>query len=481
MTSPDFDTLRQKYQAAGQQHVFDFWDTLNDSDKSSLLKQLASIDPAEITAIADSCIVNAPSGHDDKKSAPCTVAELPSQATASIVEHNEEKSKWYDLGLDLISQNKVAVVLLAGGQGTRLGSSAPKGCYDVGLPSKSTLFQLQAERIKKIAELAAARSSGTTPSIPWYIMTSGPTRKVTEEFFEENSYFGLSQKDVIFFEQGTLPCLTGEGKIILSGPSEVAVAPDGNGGVYGALLKNGILDDIKKRGVEHIHTYCVDNCLVKVADPVFIGFSAERKVKIATKVVRKRDATESVGLIVSKNSHPAVLEYSEIDPELASATTADGLLKLRAANIVNHYYSADFLLGIGNWKSTYLPFHIAHKKIPYADLKTGQQVKPSEPNGYKLEQFVFDVFPNLTFNEFASLEVERSSEFSPLKNAPGSSNDNPETSRKDLLNQSKRWLIEAGALIKDDQEVEVRPAASYGGEGLEKYKGKAVTSLVVEN
>jgi UDP-N-acetylglucosamine/UDP-N-acetylgalactosamine diphosphorylase len=191
----------------------------------------------------------------------------------------------------------------------------------------------------------------------------------------------------------------------------------------------------------------------------------------ATKVVRKRDATESVGLIVSKNNRPAVIEYSEISPELASAKDESdpSLLKLRAANIVNHYYSAKFLLNIPNWTTSYLPFHVANKKIPYVDLSTGELVaKPTKPNGVKLEQFVFDVFPRLTFDEFASLEVDRSQEFSPLKNGPGAANDCPETSRHDLLAQAKAWLLKAGASVSVD-EVEVSPLTSYGGEGLEAF------------
>ncbi|KAA8905019.1 hypothetical protein TRICI_005347 [Trichomonascus ciferrii] len=469
MTSSDITEIRARFEAAGQGHVFTFWNQLTEAERESLLAQLELLDVEHITEIATKTLQK----NVSEEQAKCEIAGLPANATDSVVDAAPAKrSRWYDLGLDLIAKNQVGVVLLAGGQGTRLGSSDPKGCYNVGLPSQKSLFQLQAERIIKISQLAQQKAgTDQLPVIPWYIMTSGPTKQPTVEFFKTNSYFGLDPANIFFFDQGVLPCLTPDGKIILETPSKVALAPDGNGGIYNALNRSGVLDDIKKRGIEHIHTYCVDNCLVKVADPTFIGYAAERQVDIATKVVRKRDATESVGLIVSKNNRPAVIEYSEISPELASAKdeTDPSLLKLRAANIVNHYYSAKFLLNIPNWTSSYLPFHVANKKIPYVDLATGELVaKPTKPNGVKLEQFVFDVFPRLTFDEFASLEVDRNQEFSPLKNGPGAANDCPETSRHDLLAQAKAWLLKAGATVTVD-EVEVSPLTSYGGEGLEAF------------
>ena len=247
---------------------------------------------------------------------------------------------------------------------------------------------------------------------------------------------------------------------------QVAVAPDGNGGIYQALITSNARSDMKKRGIEHVHAYCVDNCLVRVADPVFIGFATSKKVNIATKVVRKRNASEPVGLIVLKNGKPDVVEYSEMDENIARAIDPhhSDMLKFRAANIVNHYYSSAFLDTIENW-SYKLPHHVARKKIPCVDMKTGENTKPDKPNGVKLEQFVFDVFPFLSLDKFASLEVDRKDDFSPLKNAKGTGEDDPDTSKKDILNQGTRWVKAAGAIVVSEQdssdEVEVSPLISY--------------------
>jgi len=467
----DLAQLKAKYAEAGQAHVFTFYDTLDDASKAALYTQLSSIDPAHVNDITTRAL-NPPNSSDT----PDTLEPLPESATASILDSDPAAiDRWYDSGLDLIAQGKVAVVLMAGGQGTRLGSSAPKGCFDIGLPSHKSLFEIQAQRIRKVQELAAKKAGSGNSIVPWYVMTSGPTRGPTEAFFEEHAHFGLEPANVKIFEQGVLPCISNEGKILLESKDKVAVAPDGNGGIYNALVTSGVLDDMRQRGIQHIHAYCVDNCLVKVADPVFIGFSAAKDVDIATKVVRKRNATESVGLILSKNSKPDVVEYSEIDKETAEATDPKhpGVLKFRAANIVNHYYSFRFLESIPQWAHT-LPHHVARKKIPAADLSSGETVKPEKPNGIKLEQFVFDVFPMLPLDKFACLEVRREDEFSPLKNARGTGEDDPDTSKSDIMAQGQRWVEKAGATVTNEGGVEVSPLISYGGEGLEKLSGTTI-------
>jgi UDP-N-acetylglucosamine/UDP-N-acetylgalactosamine diphosphorylase len=462
----ELEDLKEKYTKAKQEQVFVFYDSLSVPEKATLYEQLSNFDPEYINTITDRAI-NPPKPKDaDKESG---LEPLPDSATASILDSKpEDIEKWYQSGLDLIAENKVGVVLMAGGQGTRLGSSAPKGCFDIGLPSSKSLFQIQAERIRKIQQLAqkkAGHGEDKKVVVPWYVMTSGPTRGPTETYFQENNYFGLEKENVFIFEQGVLPCISNDGKILLESKGRVAVAPDGNGGIYQALVTSNVMGDMRKRGIEHVHAYCVDNCLVKVADPVFIGFSASKDVDIATKVVRKRNATESVGLILLKNGRPDVVEYSEIDNETAEAKDAKqpDVLKFRAGNIVNHYYSFRFLESIPEWAHK-LPHHVARKKIPYVDTEKGTTVKPEKPNGIKLEQFVFDVFPMLELNKFACMEVKREDEFSPLKNAKGTGEDDPDTSKRHIMQQGKRWAQAAGAtVVSEDSEdgIEVSPLISY--------------------
>ncbi|TIA72057.1 hypothetical protein E3P91_02177 [Wallemia ichthyophaga] len=468
--------IQQKLEASNQTQLLTFYNQLDDAHKQSLLSQIEGMDFERIDSILKLAL-------EAEKQPPSDNAFTPPPQDSVKSVHSNEHTSWYNQGLDAIAENKVAVILMAGGQGTRLGSSNPKGMYDVGLPSQKTLFELQAQRIARVEQLAAEKQGKNVNevNIPWLVMTSGPTRPTTETFFKQNNYFGLKHENVIFFEQGVLPCLTEDGQVILSSKSSVAVAPDGNGGVYNALhSKKSIspsstqspLDILTEKGYEYIHAYCVDNSLCKVADPTFIGYSIHSGVDCGAKVVQKRDAHESVGVIALRDSKFSVVEYSEIPNNLAEMIDKDtGKLAFNAANIANHFYTTKFLRDDIPKFEHKIAYHIARKKIPTVDLKTGAEVKPESPNGVKMELFIFDVFP---FTNLSLLEVERSDEFSPLKNAPGSKADTPETSRKDVLNLSKRYLKENGAVIADDIEIELSPLVSYEGEGLSFVSGKEV-------
>lgn len=296
---------------------------------------------------------------------------------------------------------------------------------------------------------------------------------------------------------GILPCLDPTGKILLETPSKVAVAPDGNGGLYAALRKPltvaqnnldapSILSDFATRGITHIHTYCVDNCLVRVADPVFLGTGLAHKSDCAAKTVPKIDPHESVGVVAMKNGKYVVVEYSEITQEMAERReNGNGKLAFRAGNIVNHLYTRDFLERTEEMESA-LAHHVARKKIPSIPVSPSPSqsgnLSPAQEkrDGLKLELFVFDVFPFST--SFLVVEVPRAEDFSPLKNAPGSKSDCPETSRFDLLAQQRRWLETAGAKLQEGVEIEVSPLVSYAGEGLESVNGFTFTkSGVVES
>ncbi|ORX70721.1 nucleotide-diphospho-sugar transferase [Linderina pennispora] len=471
-TSESLAALKKRYAAAGQPQVFKYFDDLSDEEATALFTQLSSIDVERCNQFFDKTVRN-PAPVSDS----VTLEPLASDSFASTIDEAQaaDNEKWRAEGIKLIRDNKVAVILLAGGQGTRLGSSAPKGCYDIGLPSHKCLFDIQAERIRRLQEIAS--DSEHKAVIPWLVMTSGPTSAATQQKFVDENFFGLNPDDVFFFNQGVLPCFDLEGKILLENRGKVAVAPDGNGGIYEALRLSGALDWLRARGVEHIHSYCVDNCLVRVADPTFVGYAALKGAECGALAVPKKSWDEPVGVICLRNGHYSVVEYSEISPEMAQLTRdSTSQLAYNAGNICNHFYTLDFLQHRVPDIESKLEHHIAKKKIKHIDTETDEQVAPTKPNGIKLERFVFDVFPYV--QKMAILEVDRRDQFSPLKNAPGTGVDCPETSRSDLISQCIRFVEAAGGKVQsvDGQQpaFEISALVSYAGEGLESLKGKTL-------
>lgn len=474
--------LREMYAAEGQEHVFKYVDSgvIKAADEvEALVAQLRSIDPVRINQLhaSTTAAAAAASTADDKTASTAQEIE-PIESFGSLDSASEEeKSDWFKTGLKAVAEGKVAVVVLSGGQGTRLGFDGPKGMYNIGLPSGKTLFQLQAERLLRVCALASAETGSDSASvrIPWYIMTSPLNDKATRDFFATNKYFGVPESDVFFFAQGTLPCMTREGKIILESAGRVAMAPDGNGGIYPALQQKGALADMRSRGVEHLHVFSIDNALVRVADPHFLGYCIENDADCGNKSVWKAEPGEKVGVVVKRGGKPCVVEYSEMDQDSCERQDAvTGKLVFGAGNICNHYFSRSFL------EDTVLPgmadmYHVAHKKIPAADGAAGETVKPSENNGIKLESFIFDVFP-LSKN-MVLFETTRLEEFAPVKNAPGTATDSPDTAREMISEQAKRWARAAIGTEKFEGEegnglCEISPLVSYHGEGLEERAGE---------
>jgi UDP-N-acetylglucosamine/UDP-N-acetylgalactosamine diphosphorylase len=351
---------------------------------------------------------------------------------------------------------------MAGGQGTRLGFAHPKGMYDVGLPSHKSLFRIQGERIRKLQELAK-QLTGKDGQITWYIMTSEHTMQPTKAYFKEHDFFGLRDEDIIMFEQGSLPCFDFDGNILLDEKHHISKAPDGNGGLYRALRDKGILADMNRRGVKYLHAHSVDNILIKVADPIFVGYCAKQNADCAAKVVEKSHPNEAVGVVCVVDGKYQVVEYSEITQKTAEMRNNDGRLTFSAGNICNHLFSADFLNKIGSTYEKELKLHVAQKKIPFVD-NSGKRIQPEKPNGIKIEKFVFDVFE---FAEnFVTVEVPRDEEFSALKNADSAGKDCATTARNDIYNLHKKYIENAGGRV-EGVEIEISPMLSYGGEGLE--------------
>lgn len=432
----------QSYTDAGQQHVLSFLNELTNSEQQEFLRHLSSVCPKRVMKIYQ----QAQQGVPDSVFSP-----IPLEFTI----HSSETTKiMYDAGIQAIKDGTVCLLCLAGGQGTRLGSSAPKGCFDIGLPSHKSLFQLQAERLKRIQELAKGK-------VHFYIMVSGPTRKETESFFTEHDYFGLQ---VHFFEQGTLPAIDASGKFLMESKTKLALSPDGNGGIYHALSQ-GVLEDMKKKGIKYVHAYCVDNCLVKVLDPAFIGYNILNKCEIGAKTVAKISPDEPVGVCCLRDGKFSVVEYSEIPRSLSEQRNESGLV-YGDANIANHFYTVEFLESL----KVDLKYHIAHKKVPHINEK-GVLVTPSTPNAVKLELFIFDVFH--LAKRYSVFKVNRQDEFSPLKNKTGP--DSADSSRKDIMKLHLRFLQSAGAQVDsklfndiDNGAVcEISPLKSYFGENLD--------------
>ena len=476
------ESIRAAFAAADQSHVFAHWDACSAEERASLLAQLSRIDPARVKSVFSRSMADHASGSSSKGA----IEPVRADDDASNPEMAEA---WAEAGLRAAANGELAVVLLAGGQGTRLGSSAPKGMYDIGLPSGRTLFRLQCERLVRLQRDAAAATGAATPvTVPLYVMTSPFTHAETEAYFVANAYFGLDAASVTFFQQGDLPCFSEAGAILMKSRSEVATAPDGNGGVYQALHTNGCVADMQKRGVKHVFAYCVDNAAVKVGDPVFVGFCVSKACDAGAKVIQKAYPTEPVGVFTRRDGKVHVVEYSEMPEALATARLEpletssgergekkEGALKFDAANIVLHYYSMAFLASCcdpdGEVQRT-LAYHVARKKIPVVSgdgLVPG--VTPTEPNGVKLEAFIFDVY---AFAEtVAFLNGDRASDFAPVKNKEGAGKDSPDTARALLSNLHRTWIERNGGVVVGDGRIEVAPAVSYdGARGLEFAKGR---------
>ena len=324
-----------------QEHIAQFYDHLDQDDKFKLLEDINKVDFQELAKV----FVKTKEDNKMLQKLDSFMKPIPTELKGSFQNSSPEQLASYESkGLEAISKGEVAVVLLAGGQGTRLGVNYPKGMYSVGLPSNKTLFQIQAERLIRIQELATAKSSTRSDVVvPWYIMTSENTHDQINNFFLENKFFSLDPKNVKLFEQGTLPCLTKDGKLLLDQKNKISRAPDGNGGLYKALLEYEMLDDMLKRGIKYVHVYCVDNILIRIADPVFIGFCIQKEANCAAKVVRKVQPDESVGVICQVNGKFQVVEYSEISQETRNLRDENGDLTYNAGNICNHFLSMEFL------------------------------------------------------------------------------------------------------------------------------------------
>lgn len=329
---------------------------------------------------------------------------------------DEENKEILKIGEDIISNNQYAVVTMAGGQGTRLGHKGPKGTFILNVkPEPKSLFQIIAENLIKTNNKYGI-------ILNWYIMTSTENNDETVKYFEDNNYFGYNSENVKFFKQGNLPLLSEAGKLVVNIEYRIKYAASGNGTIYEAMLNDGIIDDMKKKGIKWVFIGSVDNALLNMVDPMLLGLTKKRGTEIASKTIVKNSPYEKVGVFCKKNGKPGVIEYSEIPESLIEEVDEHGELMYGESHIMCNLYTLDAIEKIANVE---LPYHSAHKKVDFMQ-EDGNMFFAKEPNGYKYEAFIFDGFE--LFDDITLYRGKREEDFAPVKNAEGV--DSPETAAK---------------------------------------------------
>lgn len=428
------EELRDRLSRLDQEQVLRFWDRLDSEQRRELLEQLSSLDLEQLRTLYQ---------RRNEKHAALDPARIEPVAVLPPDHPDNESRK--QLGEALLRRGEVAALLVAGGQGSRLGFEHPKGMYPVGPLSRKSLFQIHAEKV-----VALGRRYGKP--VPFLIMTSPATHDETVSYFEQHQFFGLAREEVFFFCQGTMPALDlATGRLLLEAPSRLFLSPDGHGGTLTALATSGLLQRMQSRGIKHLFYFQVDNPLVKIADPVFLGHHAAQTSEVSSKVVAKRSPREKVGVFARVQGRCSIVEYSDLPEELALATDASGRLQLWAGNPAIHLFDVEFLKRMTSDPER-LPFHLARKKVPYLDAQ-GRLVEPETENALKFERFIFDVLP--AAERWLLLETTRAEEFAPLKNASGE--DSPATVEQALIALAVRWVQHAGGQVVEGVKVEISP------------------------
>lgn len=437
-------SVLSRLEQAKQEHLVRFWDELNPQQQESLATQIEEIDFSLIQRLIEN---RAASSGAESPASRAARAESPHQLVRLPRTHSEKMEQKHAAleGEELLQSGKVGAILVAGGQGTRLGFDHPKGMFPIGPVSQRSLFQIHCEQI-----LARSRQAGV--AIPYFIMTSEATHRPTVRFFEENRYFGLSEDNVFFFQQASLPAVDSEtGKILLERKDRIATGPDGHGGMLRALERSGMLGVMRDRNIEHLYYHQVDNPTAIICDPVLLGHHLLSGSDVTTKVVAKVAPEEKMGVLATVDGKTEIIEYSDLPAEEARRTQRDGTLVFWAGNTAIHVFRRSFIEKLLADELS-LPFHIAHKKMPYVN-EAGETVSPTAPNAYKFEQFIFDALPHA---EVALVvEANRKREFNPVKNAEGA--DSPATCRAALLDIAREWIEAAGGIVEKGVPVEISP------------------------
>ncbi|MDR3110618.1 MAG: UTP--glucose-1-phosphate uridylyltransferase [Planctomycetaceae bacterium] len=443
-----FKEIQSLLQTYGQEHLLAFWDQLDDNSRKKLGEQILAIDfyqlqkyyanrnaPAAAALLADNAkdppaykFSTVPAGTPD-----CAARVAVSAADAVRT------------GEAALADGKVGVVLVAGGQGTRLGFEHPKGMFPIAPVSNNTLFQIHVEKV-----VATAKRYGKP--VPLCVMTSPATHDETVAFFNANGNFGLPDDDLFVFCQGTMPAVDeATGRVLLAEKDSLALSPDGHGGMLAAINKS-TLPTIAGRGIESLFYFQVDNPLVKICSPEYIGYQLLSGAEMTCQVIRKRFPDDRVGNVVDVDGRLHIIEYSDLPLDVAKRTRTDGSLAIWAGSIAVHIFAVAFLQ---RQAAQTLPIHIARKKVGYIDTTNGAKISPDKPNAIKFEKFVFDLLPSA--DNAVVVEVDVPNHYAPLKNAVTSETDNERTVRNDIVAQYTRWLQRVNVTVADGTAVEISP------------------------
>ena len=471
-TDTTLTRLQSKLTPANQTHLVQFWSELNESERARLAAQIDALDldlldrlKAQFAA-ANADQAQAASAHKAHWADLAARADSPPAMRLDGSGVPFSKAEAIARGEELLRSAQVGMILVAGGLGTRLGFDEPKGMFPIGPLSQRPLFRVLIEQL-----LAARKRFGV--AIPLYIMTSPATDQKTREFLAANNNFGLPAEDLHYFCQATMWVVDDSWqRILLASKSELALGPDGHGGMLRALEKSGALADCQRRGITQLFYGQIDNPLLQVCDPLLIGSHALAQAEMTTQVVRKRHPLERVGNLVAVGSQVLMIEYSDLPEEYARQTLPDGSLKFWAGNLAVHVLDVAFLKRCAESEDA-LPFHLAHKKTPYIDAN-GQRVEPTAPNAFRFERFIFDLL-NSARNSLV-VEVDPAEAFAPVKNSDQEATDNAPLARQAIMALHRRWLREAGVTSADETKVEINPLFAGTAEEV-KARVKSGTTI----
>lgn len=449
----------EKLKEIGQSVLASYLEKATPAERENIEKQLAPLDLDELPELIADYVLKKPETSIPSDLAPAPFFPFPAK--------DAEQEKLYAAakreGERLISKGMVAALTVAGGQGTRLGFDGPKGTYPITPVLNKTLFQYFAESIARVSEKYDS-------NVHWYIMTSELNDKATRDFFAENNYFGLGAAHITFFTQGFMPAIAYDGNLVIGGKDTLSLAPNGHGGTLLALRRSGCLDAMKKAGVEYISYFQVDNPLVPVADPLFIGLHHLEKAEVSCRMLPKTNPYEKLGNFCVSKGRVEIIEYSDMPNDLAERRGADGTLDFIAGSPAIHVFSRDFIERLTKDGRLAMPWHRADKKVPYL-AADGTVAKPEETNAVKLESFIFDALP--LAEKVMILEGAREEIFAPTKNATGV--DSAESCREMLSTRDARRLALAGLDIPrkvsgaPDCVVELSPRCVFDDDDAIKF------------